>query len=58
LDAITDRVVDELKDIREMLAVISVGNKSPSLNKVREVVEIKIDRYIESQEARHQPKEQ
>lgn len=54
LDAITDRVLDELQDVREMLAVVAFGKKDPALNKVREVIELKIERYVESQKARSQ----
>jgi hypothetical protein len=53
-DAITDRVVDELKDVAEMLSVAAFGKKDPVLNKIREVIQIKIERYVTSQESRHQ----
>ena len=53
LDAIADRVVEELKNMREMLSVVACGRKDPGLNKVREAVEIKIEKYVTAQKTRN-----
>jgi hypothetical protein len=50
LDAITDNAIAELRSIAELLEF--VARSTLTLNKVREIVQVKIEKYARSQEAR------
>lgn len=51
LDAITDKVLEELQDVQEMLGLLP--KQDQSLKNVRELIAIKIDRYVAAQESRN-----